>query len=82
MAAFMFCPGIETESNSYAQPLHNFAERGILCVVPTILFNASVFNEDVTDGNKEHCPQINTWYIAVHPLGGVSALQHVANRPN
>ena len=81
-AGLIFYPGIKIESKTYAPLLRNLAERGILCVAPTIPFNVSVFNVNAADGIQEQYPQVNTWYMAGHSLGGVSAAHYVANHPN
>ena len=44
-------------------------------------FNLAVFDIDAGDRVRAAHPEIDTWVVAGHSLGGSMAAQHVANRP-
>ena len=81
-AGLIFYPGIKIESKAYSPLMQELAERGILCVAPTIPFNISYFNEEAANGVRADYPQVSTWYIGGHSLGGISASHYIASHFN
>lgn len=44
-------------------------------------FNLAVFDVNAADGLKEHCPDVQNWYIGGHSLGGSMAATHLSENP-
>jgi hypothetical protein len=75
---FIFYPGGKVEAEAYASVLHDIAAEGFLVVDVPMPFDLAVFGvnraEDVIAAN----PQIDTWVIGGHSLGGVMAAEYAA----
>ena len=55
------------------------AENGILCVIPKMPLNLAVLDVDAAEGILEYYPEIDTWYIGGHSLGGSMAASYAAD---
>jgi hypothetical protein len=78
VAGFIFYPGGKVEYTAYAPLMEACAQRGILCVLVEMPFNLAVFNINAADGIRERYPEIDSWYIGGHSLGGSMASSYVA----
>lgn len=78
IAGFIFYPGGKVEYTAYAPLMEACAQRGILCVLVEMPFNLAVFNINAADGIRERYPEIDSWYIGGHSLGGSMASSYVA----
>ena len=72
-AGMIFYPGGKVAFESYAPLMEACAESGILCVVPHMPGNLAVLDQNAADGIKEQYPQVASWYLAGHSLGGTIA---------
>jgi len=78
-AGFIFYPGGKVEHIAYAPLLRSCADRGILCVLVKMPFNLAVFDINAAEGITEQFPDVESWYIGGHSLGGSMAAGYLAN---
>ena len=78
IAGLIFYPGGKVEHTAYAPLLHACAENGILCALVRMPGNLAVLDPNAADGLQEAYPEITTWYIAGHSLGGAMASNYAA----
>ena len=76
-AGLIFYPGGEGENTAYAPLLHGLAADGVLCVLVKMPCNLAVLDMDAADGIAEKFPQIDSWYIGGHSLGGAMAAMDI-----
>ena len=77
-AGLIFYPGGKVEHTAYAPLLRACAEQGLLCALVRLPGNLAVLDINAADGLPEKYPEITTWYIAGHSLGGVMAANYAA----
>ena len=77
-AGLIFYPGGKVEHTAYAPLLHACAENGILCALVQMPVNLAVLDANAADGLQEAYPEITSWYIAGHSLGGAMASNYAA----
>ena len=61
------------EPSAYAPVLRQIAEEGYLVVITPMPLNLAIFNTGAADSVIESYPEITTWILAGHSLGGASA---------
>lgn len=71
--ALVFYPGGKVEHTAYLPLLNQISQQGITCILVKMPFNLAVF--DIHRGNDiiGTFPDIDTWYLAGHSLGGIMA---------
>jgi dienelactone hydrolase len=72
-AGFIFYPGGRVLPESYAPAMREIAEAGHLVVVPSMPLNLAVFSPYKASDVIAAYPQIETWVISGHSLGGSMA---------
>jgi hypothetical protein len=72
----IFYPGGRVDDRSYAPTLHRIAEQGYLVIVPPMPFNLAVFSPDAANAIISHFPEIKTWVLGGHSLGGAMAAEY------
>ena len=77
-AGLIFYPGGKVEHTAYAPLLRACAENGILCALVRMPGNLAVLDANAADGLQQKYPEITTWYIAGHSLGGAMASNYAA----
>ena len=77
-AGLIFYPGGKVEYTAYAPLLRACAENGILCALVRMPGNLAVLDANAADGLQEEYPEVTTWYIAGHSLGGAMAANYAA----
>ncbi len=77
-AGFIFYPGGKVEAESYRPLMLALAERGILAVLTEMPFNLAVLDVNAADGVREAFPEVESWYIGGHSLGGSMAASYLA----
>lgn len=77
-AGLIFYPGGKVEYTAYAPLLRACAENGILCALVRMPGNLAVLDANAADGLQQEHPEVTTWYIAGHSLGGAMAASHAA----
>jgi hypothetical protein len=78
----VFYPGGLVEPAAYAPILHQIAEEGVLVIITPMPFNLAILNTGAAEGVIEAYPQISTWVIAGHSLGGAAAAIFAENKPS
>ena len=78
VAGLIFYPGAKVQPEAYAPLLHRCAERRILCVLVKPRFNLAILDIAAADGVQESFPDIHTWVIVGHSMGGVAAAEYAA----
>ena len=76
-AGLIFYPGGKVEHRAYAPLMAALAEEGVFCVLVKMPFNLAVFDVNAADGIKELYPEIESWYIGGHSLGGSMAASYL-----
>ena len=76
--AVIFYPGGKVEAKAYAPLMYALAEDGILGVIVTMPANLAVLDMDAAEGIQEKYPEIKSWYMAGHSLGGSMAASYIA----
>jgi len=77
----VFYHGAETDPRVYARPLRAIAEQGYLVVAVTMPRYLAVIKPNKADEVIAGYPQISTWAIAGHSMGGAMAAQYVVQHP-
>jgi len=75
----IFYPGGEVDERGYAQPLHEIAAAGYLVVMVPMPLQLAVFDIDAAAEVVQQFPEIQTWAIAGHSLGGSMAAVYAAD---
>lgn len=81
-AGLIFYPGARVQPESYAPLLRRCAREGVLCVLLKPPFNLAILGVSLDDGIKERFPDVRTWLVAGHSLGGVAAAEYAASHPH
>lgn len=76
----VFYPGGDVDFRAYAAPARAVAENGYLVVVPQVLFNHAVFSPGVAADVIAAYPEIETWVVGGHSLGGAMAAQFAVDQ--
>ena len=74
---FVFYPGGKVEHTAYEPLMYNLASKGITCILIRMPFNLAFFNVDAASKVKQYFPDIKSWYIGGHSLGGSIASSYV-----
>lgn len=74
----IFYPGGKVQAESYAPLMQTLAENGILSVLVTMPGNLAVLDMNAAEGICEKYPEIESWYMAGHSLGGSMAASYIA----
>ena len=77
-AGIIFYPGGKVEYTAYAPLLRALAEEGILSALVKMPCNLAVLDADAASGLKYKHPEVTSWYMAGHSLGGAMAANHAA----
>lgn len=78
----VFYPGAKVEAAAYIPLACELAERGYYCVIAKMSFNLAFFGIDAASGIMDDAPEIESWWIAGHSLGGAMAAQFAAGHSN
>lgn len=77
----IFYPGGLVEPTAYAPILHQIAENGVLVIITPMPLNLAILNTGAANAVIDTFPQITTWVIAGHSLGGAAATIFAENNP-
>ncbi|MBR5598333.1 MAG: hypothetical protein IKW30_13155 [Lachnospiraceae bacterium] len=75
---FIFYPGGKVEHTAYVPLMNALSAKGILCVLVEMPFRLAVFDINAAEGIQEKFPQIKSWYIGGHSLGGAMAASYLS----
>ena len=76
-AGFIFYPGGKVEHTAYIPLMQALASEGVLCVLVEMPFRLAVFDVNAADGIPARFPEVKTWYIGGHSLGGSMAASYL-----
>jgi len=79
---FVFYPGGRVDYRAYAPVLHEIASKGILVVMPEMPLNLAFFSPNRAQEIIFAYPQVETWAVGGHSLGGAMAAEFVAGLPD
>ncbi len=77
----VFYPGAKVEYSAYAPLMRDLAERGYLAVVVQMPFNFAFFDINAADRVRADFPDVGTWWVGGHSLGGSMAAQYASTMP-
>lgn len=78
---YIFYPGGRVDYRAYAPMANALAEKGFLAVIPRMPLNLAVFGiNEAADVIAAH-PEIKSWVIGGHSLGGSMAASYVYEHP-
>lgn len=77
-AGIIFYPGGKVEYTAYAPLLQKLSESGYLCILLHMPYNLAVLDADAADGIISQFPEIDSWYMAGHSLGGAMASDYIS----
>lgn len=78
----IFYPGGLVEPTAYAPILHQISENDVLVIIIPMPLNLAILNTGAANAVIDAYPNITTWILAGHSLGGASAAIFVENNPN
>ena len=77
----IFYPGGECDERGYAEPLRKIAAAGYLVVLVPMPLQLAVFAPDSASDVIARFPEISSWAIAGHSLGGSMAARYTYHHP-
>ncbi len=78
----IFYPGGKVEAPAYARLMKDLQTNGINAFLVTMPFNLAVFDADRAQDVIKLNPQIPTWILAGHSLGGAMAFDEFSKHPD
>ncbi|NTW96268.1 MAG: hypothetical protein HGB31_06625 [Erysipelotrichaceae bacterium] len=77
----IFYPGGKVEDKAYSKLCLELSEQGISVFLVKMPFNLAVFDIDAANRVRKANPQITSWFMAGHSLGGAMAYSHYSSHP-
>lgn len=74
----IFYPGAKVEYTAYAQLMNEIAKEGYQCTLVKMPFNFAVFGKNYAGKVRDAYPNVKSWYISGHSLGGAMAASYIA----
>ena len=78
----IFYPGGKVEHTAYIPLMGALASKGTLCILVKMPFRLAVFDVNAADGLQENYPEVESWYIGGHSLGGSMAASYLSKHSN
>jgi hypothetical protein len=82
VVGFIFYPGAKVDAQAYAPVLHAIAAQGYLVIAVPMPFDLAFFGKNRAENIIAEYPEINTWVIGGHSLGGVVAAGYASSHPD
>lgn len=76
-AGLIFYPGGMVEYTAYIPLMQEFAKEGILCVLLEMPLSLAVLDMEAAKGIQDFYPEVSSWYIGGHSLGGAMAASYL-----
>lgn len=80
VAGLILYPGGRVDPRSYAPMARSIAAEGYLAVIVPMPLNLAVFDWDAADRVMQAYPEISSWVIGGHSLGGAMAARYAHRR--
>ncbi len=77
----IYYPGGLVDPEAYAFTAQGIAEAGVLVVIPKMPLNLAFTGINRADGIMAEFPEIESWTIGGHSLGGAMAAEYAKNNP-
>ena len=74
----IFYPGGKVEHTAYIPLMEALASKGTLCILVKMPFRLAVFGSNAADGLQGNYPEVESWYIGGHSLGGSMAASYLS----
>jgi pimeloyl-ACP methyl ester carboxylesterase len=81
-AGLVFYPGGHVDARSYAPYARDVASQGYLVVVPVMPLSLAVLSPNAASRAIERHPDIKSWALGGHSLGGVMAARYAGKNPD
>jgi len=78
---FIFYPGGRIDPRGYSNLMYAIAEKGYLVIVPMMPINMAIFNSNIADEIIASHPEIQSWVIGGHSVGGTAAALYTFAHP-
>ena len=78
----IFYPGGRVDTHGYDPLMVEIAANGYLVVIPEMPINMAPFNPNVANKIINYYPEIRSWVIGGHSVGGVMAAQYTKQNPD
>lgn len=76
-AGYVFYPGAKVDAKAYMPYLIDVAKQGdVLCIVVKPMFRLAILEPNIADQAIAAYPQISSWSVGGHSLGGVVAASY------
>ena len=76
---FVFYPGGKVEASAYLPYMAAVAEKGYLCILLKVPFQLAILDMNAAGDVLAEYPDISTWVVGGHSLGGVAAAHFAAD---
>jgi len=73
----IFYPGGKVAHDAYAPLMRAYAEAGMACILLEMPFDLAVFDMNAADDYRYLYPEIESWYLGGHSLGGAMAASYL-----
>lgn len=76
---FIFYPGGKVEAAAYLPLLEKLSQEGVTCILLKMPLNLAVFDITAAERVYDRFPDIQSWYLGGHSLGGAMASSYVGS---
>ncbi len=80
-AGFIFYPGGLVDPAAYAPLMQQLSQEGVLAIIVPMPLDLAVFGIDGADDVFAAYPDVDTWVIGGHSLGGAMAAEYLKKKP-
>lgn len=78
----IFYVGAQITPDAYIPILSRLSEQGYSCFIPNLSFNMAALEPNAAEAIINEHPEISSWYIAGHSMGGLTASGFAADNPD
>lgn len=71
----VFYPGAKVEASANLPLAYRLAREGVYCVIAKMPLNLAILNVDAAQAIMDEAPEVGTWWVGGHSLGGAMAAQ-------
>lgn len=81
-AGIILYPGAKVEPEAYSYLAQQLADNGYITGIPDVTLNLPILNTNKAEEMIERYPEVESWYVGGHSLGGVAAASFVKENPD